>query len=150
MEIDEIIKELDEKLRITKKEKQENILNIYSERETTPARCSYCGVESSKIHSRYKREIADLPIWQYKVKLIIEAKKYTCSNPECSHKRFAEMLPFAGERSKRTARVDEYICEIGLKNSSLEAEKVIRKTHADISNKTVLRVIKKSGERNQI
>jgi len=144
MEIAEIIKELDETLKITKKEAIEKTLYIYCQRETQTAKCSYCGVESSKIHSKYTRELLDLPIAQYKVKLIIEVNKYMCINPKCTHKRFAEVLPFASEHSKRTARLDEYIREIGLKNSSVEAAKLIGKTHADISNQTVLRVIKKS------
>ena len=150
MEITDIIQELDEKLRITKKEVGEKVLYIYCERHSELGKCSYCGNESTKVHSRYNRELADLPIAQYKVKLIIEVKKYMCGNIECCHKRFAEVLPFAKERSKRTIRLDEYIHEIGLKNSSLDAEKIIRKTHADISGKTILRVIKKSSERNDI
>jgi transposase len=144
MEIAEIIKELDESLKITKKEAIEKTLYIYCNRETALAQCSYCGVESSKIHSKYIRELLDLPIAQYKVKLVIEVKKYICENADCTHKRFAESLPFAGERAKRTSRLDEYIMEIGMKNSSVEAAKIIQKTHADISNQTVLRVIKKS------
>ena len=120
------------------------MLNIYCHRASEISNCPYCGSASSKVHSRYKRELSDLPISHYKVKLIIEVKKYICENADCIHKRFAESLPFAGEREKRTLRLDDYIMEIGMKNSSVEAAKIIQKTHADISNQTVLRVIKKS------
>lgn len=145
MEIADIIKELDSEVKIIAKEIKENVLYIRCQKESESAKCKYCGKESFKVHSKYKREIADLPIMQYKVKLIIYVKKYTCVNPECGHKRFAEPLPFAGEQSKRTERLDEYIREIGLKNSSVEAEKIVRKTHIDISGKTILRMIKKRG-----
>lgn len=150
MELSEIVKELDEKLEITKTEKREKILYICCQRKPETAKCPNCGTESDKIHSKYRREIADLPISQYKVKLMIEVKKYACVNPKCSRKRFAEVLPFAGERCKRTKRLDEYIREIGLKNSSVEAEKIVRKTHADISSNTILRLIKKSNERAEV
>jgi len=150
MEINEIVAELDEKLQITKKEIREKMLNIYCDRACEISNCSYCGRASSKVHSRYIRELADLPISQYKVKLIVEVKKYICENADCKHKRFAESLPFASERAKRTSRLDEYIMEIGMKNSSVEAAKIIRKTHADISNQTVLRVIKKSKTGNKV
>lgn len=150
MELSEIVKELDEKLEITKTEKREKILYIRCQRKPETAKCPACGTESNKIHSKYRREIADLPISQYKVKLMIEVKKYTCSNPKCSRKRFAEELPFVGERCKRTKRLDEYIREIGLRNSSVEAEKIVRKTHADISSNTILRLIKKSNERAEV
>jgi transposase len=144
MELNEIIVELDEKLQITKKEIREKMLYIYCYRASEISNCTYCGSASSKVHSRYNRELADLPIAHYKVKLIVEVKKYICENADCTHKRFAEILPFASERAKRTSRLDEYIMEIGMKNSSVEAAKIIRKSHADISTQTVLRVIKKS------
>ena len=143
MELNDILGELDEKLEITKKEIREKMIYIYCHRVCEISNCAYCGSASSKVHSKYRRELLDLPIAQYKVKLVIEVKKYICGNPECSHKRFAEQLPFAAERAKRTSRLDKYIMEMGLKNSSVEAAKIIRKTHADISNQTVLRVIKK-------
>ena len=144
MEMSDIMEELDEKVGVTKKEVSEKVLYIYCQRDSESGKCRYCGKDSTKVHSKYNRELADLPIAHYKVKLIIKVKKYICDNPECGCKRFAEELPFAGERSKRTRRLDEYIWEIGVKNSSVEAEKIIRKTHADISHKTVLRLIKKS------
>ena len=150
MEIGDIIRELDEKIRITKKEIREKIIYIYCQRESEMAECPYCGVISGKIHRKYNREIADLPIAQYKVNLVVVVKKYTCANPECRHKRFSERLPFAAERSKRTNRLDEYIREIGLKNSSVEAAKLIRKTHVDISWKTILRLIKKSDKYHEV
>lgn len=150
MEIDDIVKELDERLEIIKKEVKKDVMYIYCRMETALARCTNCGFESSRIHSKYQREIGDLPIAQYKVKIVIEVKKYTCVNPKCHRKRFAEELPFAAERSKRTERLDEYIREIGLKNSSVEAGEIIRKTHADISNKTIIRILKKIDERKEV
>lgn len=150
MEINDIIQEIDEKLIVTKKEIKEKVLYIYCQRTSEFEKCSYCGHESAKVHSKYTREISDLPIAQYKVKLIVEVRKYTCENTGCRHKRFAEVMPFAQGNSKRTERLDEYIREIGLKNSSVEAAHIICQTHADISSKTILRVIKKSGDRNKV
>jgi transposase len=141
---------MDEKLKVRKKEVKGKVLYIYCQRMSEFEKCQYCGTKSYKIHSKYNREIQDLPIAQYKVKLIVEVKKYTCENTECSHKRFAEALSFAKGHSKRTERLDNYIREIGLKNSSVEAAEIIRQTHADISSKTILRVIKKSGDRNKV
>ena len=47
------------------------------------------------------------------------------------------------ENALRTKRLDEYINEVGLKNSSVEAKKQITNTHVQISNNTILRIIKK-------
>lgn len=57
-------------------------------------KCKYCGKESENVHSTYTRVISDLPIQNYKVKLIIKVKKYFCNNDKCQHTTFAEPLDF--------------------------------------------------------
>lgn len=143
MRLDELIKELDEHLMISKIEKSDSILYIYCDIKRTKARCKYCGAENDSIHSRYIRTISDLPIQNYQVKLVIAVPKYFCTNDRCSHKTFAYPVPFAKENSLRTTRLDDYIYQVGLKNSSLEARNQISESHVSISNNTILRVIKK-------
>ena len=144
MEIDDLIKELDAKLEITKKEIKKDTMYIYCDTEKRPTKCEYCGKESQSVHSIYTRTIADLPIQKYKVKLIIKVKKYFCNNNDCPHKTFAEPMDFAKRNAIRTKRLDEYINKIGLKNSSIEAERQIKNSHVEISNSTILRIIKKT------
>ena len=143
MELDDLIKELDTKLVITKKEIQADIMYIYCETEKQPTKCKYCGETSENVHSIYTRTISDLPIQKYKVKLVIKVKKYFCTNHKCDHTTFAEPLDFVEKNALRTKRLDEYINEIGLKNSSIEAKKQLTNSHIQISNNTILRIIKK-------
>lgn len=75
--------------------------------------------------------------------MVIKVKKYFCSNPKCNHTTFAEQLDFVEKNALRTKRLDEYINDIGLKNSSIEARKQITNSHVQISNNTILRIIKK-------
>ena len=146
MEIDDLIKELDEKLEVTGKEIKENTMYIYCNTRKQPTKCKYCNLESENIHSIYTRTIADLPIQKYKVKLVINVKKYFCNNDKCNHATFAEPLNFVEENALRTKRLDEYISEVGLKNSSVETKKQITNSHVKISNNTILRIIKKKEE----
>lgn len=92
--------------------------------------------------------MSDLPIQNYKVKLVIKVKKYFCSNDKCPHTTFAEPLDFVERNAIRTKRLDDYINHIGLKTSSIEAEKKIKETHVNISNNTILRIIKKNKNRS--
>jgi len=71
-------------------------------------------------------------------------KKYFCSNDKCQHTTFAEPLDFVEKNAIRTKRLDDYINHVGLKTSSVEAEKQIKHSHVDISNNTILRIIKKT------
>ena len=71
MELDELIKELDKKLIVTSKEIKDGIMYIYCETAKQNTKCKYCGSESENVHSTYTRVISDLPIQNYKVKLVI-------------------------------------------------------------------------------
>ena len=139
MELNELIKELDKKLIVTGKEIIDGIMYIYCETERQITKCKYCGKESENVH---------LPIQNYKVKLIIKVKKYFCNNDKCQHTTFAEPLDFVEKNAIRTKRLDNYINNIGLKTSSIEAEKQIKDTHVNVSNNTILRIIKKNKNRS--
>lgn len=143
MELEELIKELDKKLEITRKKIQGDTMYIYCSTKRQATKCKYCGNETESVHSIYTRTISDLPIQKYKVKLIIEVKKYSCNNTKCKHKTFAEPLDFVDENAIRTKRLDEYIAQVGLSNSSVQAEKQIKNSHVVVSNNTILRIIKK-------
>ena len=143
MELEELIQELDKKLLVTKKEIINGIMYIYCETKKQPTKCKYCGEESDAVHSQYTRTISDLPIQNYKVKLVITVKKYFCNNEKCKKTTFAEPLNFVDKNALRTKRLDEYINKVGLTTSSIEARKQINATHVDISNNTILRIIKK-------
>ena len=144
MELDELVKELDNKLVVTRKEIKDEIMYIYCETKKQSTKCKYCGEESKNVHSVYTRTISDLPIQKYKVKLVITVKKYFCNNPKCNHTTFAEPLDFVEKNALRTKRLDEYIKEVGLKNSSIEARNQITNSHVEISNNTILRILKKT------
>lgn len=143
MELNELIKELDPKLIVIKKEIIDRIMYIYCDTQKQKTKCKYCGQESENVHSVYKRTISDLPIQNYKVKLIINVKKYFCNNSKCQHTTFAEPLEFIEDNAIRTKRLDNYINKIGLRTSSKDAERQVKDTYVNISNNTILRIIKK-------
>lgn len=144
MELDELVKELDNKLEVTRKEIKDDIMYIYCETKKQSTKCRYCGEESENVHSVYTKTISDLPIQKYKVKLVIIVKKYFCNNSKCNHTTFAEPLDFVEKNALRTKRLDEYIKKVGLKNSSIEARNQITNSHVEISNNTILRILKKT------
>lgn len=150
MELNELIKELDPKLIVIKKEIRDGIMYIYCDTQKQKTKCKYCGQESENIHSIYKRTISDLPIQSYKVKLIINVKKYFCNNSKCQHTTFAEPLEFIEDNAIRTKRLDNYINKIGLRTSSKDAERQVKDTYVNISNNTILRIIKKNKNRNRL
>ena len=61
---------------------------------------------------------------------------------------YAEPLNFVDKNAIRTKRLDDYINNVGLKTSSIEAKKQLNCTHTNISNNTILRSIKKNKNRS--
>lgn len=107
-------------------------------------------MDSYSIHSNYIRIISDLPIQDDQVRLIVTVPKFFCTNEICRYKTFAYPLPFVVANSLRTKRLDDYIYQVGIKNSSLDAQKQISGSHVSVSNNTILRIIKKSKTGHQL
>ena len=77
------------------------------------AACPTCARMSQRLHSRYRRILADLP-WQGRpVALQVVARRFRCFNPSCARQTFAKRQTFA-ERlvgapvaARRTSRLSD-------------------------------------------
>ena len=57
--------------------------------------CPLCGTPAAHVHSRYTRQIADLPCGGQFVRLLVLVRKCFCKVTTCQRKVFAERLtPF--------------------------------------------------------
>jgi transposase len=84
--------------------------------ESCVAKCPLCGARSSRIHSRYDRQAADLPCAGKEIRLRVITRRFVCEVPHCRRRIFAErfgddVLP---SRSRRTARLDCIVHHLGL------------------------------------
>src|SRR5262249_55272171 len=67
--------------------------------------CPVCRQPSSRIHSRYLRQLADLPCLERTVRLQVHVRRFFCDAPECARKTFAEQFPLlAPAHARRTSR----------------------------------------------
>lgn len=67
----------------------------------TSATCSKCGVESTRVHSKYQRQVQDTPLGLFIVRLQIRVRRFRCDNPDCKRRTFAEQYPDLVERRRR-------------------------------------------------
>lgn len=141
--MDEIIKLLDPNLKIIEHHFNNDILliDIKSSKET--AVCPYCNQISNKVNSKYIREIFDLPIQNYKLKIKLHVRTFFCKNPECNHKTFAERFNFLNSYARVTKRLEEKISDVAINMSARSAKKIINNGIANISDDTILRIILK-------
>jgi transposase len=61
---------------------------------TAPAAdCPRCGTPSRRLHSHYRRTVADLPCQERMVALRLVVRRLRCSRPDCPQAIFCERLP---------------------------------------------------------
>jgi transposase len=54
--------------------------------------CSGCEHGSSRVHSRYRRRLADAPIAARVVVLGLRVRRFFCDNPACARRTFVEQV----------------------------------------------------------
>jgi len=77
--------------------------------------CPKCGHASTRVHSRYRRTLADLPWHGLRVRLDVHVRRFFCDVPGCQRRIFTERLPkTASPYSRRTVRAASALEAIGL------------------------------------
>jgi transposase len=104
-----------------------------------------CGARSDRVHSRYRRRLADLPIAGHPVRLVVNARRFYCTAVLCGRRIFAErfdsslLAPWA----RRTARLDHIVHHLGLALGGRPAANFARRLLLPVSNDTLLRVVRR-------
>ena len=106
------------------------------------APCSCCGEESTRIHSRYLRHLADLPWQELPVRLRLHVRRFFCDNPACERQIFTERLPgVAAAYGRRTSRLDEWVTHIGFALGGEAGARLLGRLGVLASGDTVLRYL---------
>ena len=147
--MEEIIKKLSNELKVIEYEYTDDTLIIDIESCKKSSICPCCGKESSKIHSRYMRRIKDLPLQEYKVILNINANVFFCKNKNCGTKTFSEQFDFIESHSRMTTRLKNKIVENSKGMSARASKEVINNGLVNISDDTILRLLKKNNKLNK-
>lgn len=69
-------------------EYDENKVFIILKSNTLDGKCTCCGTKTTKVHSRYKRQVLHLPILDRYTKLSIITRRFFCINIDCKRKIF--------------------------------------------------------------
>ena len=109
------------------------------------AGCPLCGARSRQIHSRYDRQVADLPCAGKEIRLRVITRRFICEAPHCRRRIFAErfgdnVLP---ARSRRTARLECIVHHLGLALGGRPAASFAKRLMLPVSNDTLLRVVRR-------
>lgn len=135
--MDEFVKSLDPSLNYLTHEIYEHKIIIIVESNRNEAVCPYCKKASTRVHSVYQREFQDLPLQDKQAIILLNNRKYFCSNQECSHKTFAERFDFITSKSRKTKRLIEKILKLSTRVSSVSASQILKADMTIVCKSTI-------------
>jgi transposase len=106
--------------------------------------CPACCRVSTRIHSRYRRCLADLPAHGRRVWISLEVRRFRCGRSSCRRKIFAERFddeitqPFA----RRTSRLQSIVHHLGLALGGRPGQSLARRLLLPVSKDTLLRAVR--------
>jgi len=141
--MDDLIKLLDQNLKLLENNIEGDPLYLYVESNRTHVKCPFCGTFSTKVHSTYERSFQDLPIQDKKVMVVLNNRKMFCHNQGCPRKTFAERFDFIDYKSKKTKRLEDTIREVSLNCSTISASNTLTRNIVNVSRTTISNLLKK-------
>jgi transposase len=112
--------------------------------------CPRCARLSSRVHSRYRRHLLDLPLGGKPLRLVVVARRFRCDAILCGQRIFTERFDedVLAPRARRTTRLEHIVYHLGLALGGRPAVNVARRLMLPISNDTLLRAVRRrSGPR---
>lgn len=107
------------------------------------SKCPLCRKTSYRIHSKYKRTLADLPVSGHQTKFYLIARRYFCDNPKCRRKIFTERFQFEIKPyRRRLLRSNELLSSLALELGGNTGSRISRHVGIPVSSSTILRIIK--------
>ncbi len=105
--------------------------------------CPLCGVQAWRIHSRYRRQVADLPCVGRHVTLLLTVRKFFCPNLACPRKIFAEQFPdLVPSYARLTTRLREALVALGLVTCGEVASRLAPRLGMQVAPTTLLRRVR--------
>jgi transposase len=107
--------------------------------------CPSCGSQTTHIHSRYRRTLADLPSSGQAVRLRVQVRRFFCRNATCSRKTFAEPLAsLARPHAQRTLRLQSALHQLGLALGGKAGARLSQHLGMAVSPDSLLRLIRQA------
>lgn len=111
--------------------------------ETSEAACPLCQHLSHRVHSHYRRTLADLPCVAKSLRLLVLVRRFFCENEACRRKIFAERLPeLTSVYARRTTRSKEQLAEFGFALGGNAAAALSTQLGLKSSRMTILRILR--------
>jgi transposase len=121
------------------------VVLLVSTAATAP--CPRCGTPSDRVHSRYRRTVADLPCHDRGFLLRLLVRRFRCIDPGCTQRIFCERLPgFLSAHARSTTRLTGAHCDIGFALGGEAGSRLAERLGLPTSPDTLLRRVQASPD----
>jgi transposase len=111
---------------------------------SSTASCPVCRGQSTRVHSRYRRRVADLAWAQTPVELRLHVRRFFCPRPTCARVTFSEPLPtVVAPFARRTVRLSAEQRQLGLDVGGEAGARTAHRQGMPISPDTLLRLVRR-------
>src|SRR5215212_1007322 len=91
----------------------ENTITLAARTSSRLARRPVCGARSIRVHSHYRRALANLPWQGVPVTVRLRVRRFFCDKKTCNRVMFAERLPgLAAHYARRTERLEDWFTHV--------------------------------------
>lgn len=117
-------------------------LTVVASPRAPTAVCPLCQQPSRRVHSRYRRTLADLPWSATPVRLSVHVRRFRCMNKACARTIFCERLePVAATWARRTHLACSALIEIGMALGGRAGAALAHHLRLETTRQTVVAVV---------
>lgn len=133
---------LPEGMRIEQIQISENGVVVEAVATSATSCCPLCSEACSSVHCHSRRTLRDVPCAGRRVQLFLTLRKFSCRNPYCPRKVFAQPLPAeVSPWARMTIRYCQQISSIGLATCGKGGARLAARLGIQTTRQTILRQI---------
>jgi transposase len=111
------------------------------------AACTGCAVVSQRVHSRYRRQLADTASGGQEVLIDLQARRFFCRNKVCAKATFAEQVPGLTTRyGRRTCGLQAVLQAVALALGGRAGTRLTGRLACTVSRSTLIRLIRAAAD----
>jgi transposase len=117
-------------------------VRIWARARAAGAECTGCGAWSSRVHSCYRRRLADLPAGGQPARMVLTVRRFFCADPGCGKTTFAEQIPGVTVRyGRRTPLLTAALTAAGLALAGRAGQRLAAALAMPASRHVLLRLV---------
>jgi transposase len=123
-----------------------DLLTVVLSSRRASVECPDCGQPAKRVHSGYRRRLADRPWNGIRVRLQLHARRWFCDHPECSRRIFTERFPGLTRRyAHRTEAQAQTLHRIAYVLGGEAGARLAQDVALPVSPDTLLRQLRQRG-----